>query len=79
MLNIRVIFTIKKSRAHDSEAKKNGEKENKRKIRHNSGSPQDQVCHGTARKWKEQYVQPRFQDIVMKNTLVQGLDFWVEF
>ena len=23
--------------------------------------------------------QPRFQDIVMKNTLVQGLDFWVEF
>ena len=33
--------------AHDSEAKKNGEKENKKKIRHNSGSPQDQVCHGT--------------------------------
>ena len=26
---------------------KNGEKENKRKIRHNSDSPQDQVCHGT--------------------------------
>ena len=23
--------------------------------------------------------QPRFQDILMKNTLVQGLDFWVEF
>ena len=23
--------------------------------------------------------QPRFQDILIKNTLVQGLDFWVEF